>query len=146
MSSCKVTMKDGWSEWFGYGKLKDIYEHAASINQAISKIDEVIQELERCQQRLDPVPGKVEELWGDYWATERLMSGFGECDKKYEKTIDRLKTARDDLERILEAAKYCKQHNWFKKSSSQQFWDGFKKVGSLGASGSFSDSKDSSYP
>ena len=146
MASCRITMNDGWSDSWGYSKLKAVYENRGSFQQAIAKLDKAIETLERCEGLLSPVPGNVQDLWGDYWATERLMDGFDTCEKEYEKAIDKLTRARDDLQRLLDAAIYCKNHKWFKKSDAQTAWDGFKKVATLGSSGSFDDAKNSSYP
>ena len=146
MASCRITMSDGWSDSWGYSKLQAVYKNRGACMTAVGKLTRAIEVLERCQARFDPVPGDVEDLWGDYWATERLMEGFDKCEINYKEAIECLTRARDDLERLVKAAEYCKNHNWFKKSDAQAVGDGLKKILSLGSSGSFDDAKDSHYP
>ena len=146
MASCTIRMPDGTSDSWGYDYLKDVYSHIGDFDQAIVTLSSVIKTMERYRSRLTPLPGKTQELWDDYWHTERLIEGINTTIEEYDKTIEALTTARDNLKQLVAATRYCKSHNWFKKSDAQAGGDGLKKVLSLGSSGSFDDAKDSHYP
>jgi hypothetical protein len=139
-------MPDGTSDSWGYGYLKDVYNHISDFDQAIATLSSVIKSMEHYRSRLTPIPGKTQELWDDYWHTERLIEGINTTIEEYDKTIEALTTARDNLKRLVEATRYCKSHNWFKKSDAKRADDTLKAIFTLGSSGSIDDSKNSSYP
>ena len=145
MAGCTIRMPDGTSDHWGYGYLKSVYKDRGSFQIAIAKLTKVIENLERYQARLSPVPGDVQELWDDYWSTERLINGINTCIEEYEKIIDSLTTARDNLKTLVAACEYCASKNWGEKSTGSKISDGITAVFTFGQSGSFDSAKDMSF-
>lgn len=144
--SIHVMMSDGKKDQWGSKYMKSVYKDRAAFRQAIATLDNIIETMSRhYKERFVSLPGDVTSLWDDYWHLERLVAGIETCGEDWRETVERLTTARNNLQILVDAAEFYKAHNWGEKSDAKKADDVLKKIFTLGASGSFDSEVDVHY-
>ena len=103
----KVKLSDGHTDYWGASYILSVLENIGDFDRAVATLSEVIVNLERYQTRLDPLAEQTQDLWDDFWHTERLVEGIKTCKKDQTDAINKLKTARDDLRIFTAACRWC---------------------------------------
>ena len=116
---CYITMPDGNRDCWGYGYLYPVMRDIQTFKSAIASLDKVIEKMEDCKTRFDPLPEQLEDLWDDYWHSEDLRKALELTQKEFGK-LENLKTARNNLQRLVDAVLWVYDgshgndiaHNW----------------------------------
>lgn len=117
---CYITMPDGKRDCWGYSYLASVAKDIQSFDAAISQLDKVIEKMEDCKARFDPLPEQAEELWDDYWHAQDLRKAFEWTQKEFGRLED-LKTARNNLKRLVDAVRWVYDGSHGKELSMN--WD-----------------------
>ena len=124
-----IRMADGIRDCWGSKYMKPVYNDRAKFKEAIQKLENALKEITRHQSVLATTPGDAEDLWDDYWGTERVVAGLNTCIEDYQTLIDDLTLATENLKLLVEGAEYYKSKNWGEQSAGDAVWSWLKSGG-----------------